>query len=402
MAQLVSSTRTTHHRAGARGFFALVACGSVLAGCAPGSADAAALPQWQAVEDLRIGGAGDPTQLSRVDQVVVDDEGTMFVLQSMEGRVRVFDADGSEVGAIGERGNEPGQFDRAFGMGLVADTVYVIDFGLRRVTYFSKEGDLIRTHQVSPPPAAEPFRPAMPFAVFADGSMAPGHSWPATVPMEALERVPQLRVDATSQNADTVGWLSYERTARRVTDAQQRPLMVGSPLTDDAFVIFAADGSRLVEVDRRLPTGSGPATFGVTVSDGWGDTIWTRRYDYEPIEIDDDVIEAAVTLGVQRLNGAFPDEADAYTFVRSSMFLPVSYPPVATALFSHDGTLWLQREAIRDQPQRWLVLDESGETTAETTLPEDLRVMAIDADAVWGVDFANPNAPSVVRYRVER
>jgi len=380
---------------------AVYACVAALAGCAPDSADAAALPQWDAVEELRIGGAGDPAQaLSQVDQAVVDEDGDIYVLQSLEGRVKVFDDEGNFVRVIGERGTGPGQFDRAFGMGFVADTLYVIDFGLRRVSYFSEDGELLRTHQVSPPPAVDPFRPAMPFAVFPDGSMAPGHSWPANAPMEALRRVPQLRVDENSQNADTVGWLSYERTARRVVDDQQRPLMVGSPLTDDAFVIFAMDGSRLVEVDRALPQGSGQATFGVTVSDGWGDTIWSRRYDYEPIEVEDDVIDRAVSLGVQRLQGAFENEADASAFVRSTMFLPNEYPPVASALFADDGTLWLQREAIGGQPQRWLILDQDGDTVAETTFPEDFRVTAIRDRTVWGVDFTDPNVPYVVRYGV--
>jgi hypothetical protein len=323
------------------------------------------------------------------------------VLQALEGQIEVFDADGNPVRAIGGRGTGPGQFDRVFGLGWVADTLYAIDFGQRRVSYFTPEGELLRIHQVSPPPTAEGFRPAMPFAVFADGSMAPGHSWPASIEMDRLERVPQLRVDENSEEADTVGWLSYERTARRVTDDQQRPLMVGSPLTDDAFVIFAADGSRLVEVDRRLSSGSGPATFGVTVSDGWGDTIWSRRYEYDPIEIDDDVIERTVELGVQRLQGAFESEQEAYAFVRRSMYLPTAYPPVATALFAEDGTLWLQREAVGGQPQRWLILDENGETVAETTLPEPTRVMAIRDRTLWGADFTNPEMPAVVRYRVE-
>lgn len=381
---------------------ALYACMAAVAGCAPDTADAAALPQWSAVEELRIGGADNPEQaLSRVDQIAVDDEGAVYVSQSDEGRIKVFDADGSPVRAIGQRGSGEGEFERLYGVGFVADTLYAIDFGLRRISYFSTEGELIRTHAVSPPPVDAPLRPAMPFAVFADGSMAIGHAWSSNIGMDDLLRVPQLRTDANSESSDTVAWLSYERTARRAAYGQQS-IVVGSPFSDDAFVIFSADGSRLVTVDRRLPDGSGPATFGLTVSDGYGDTIYSRRYEYEPIEVDQGLVDRAVTLAAERVTGAFPSAVEAESFVRSAMFLPVHYPPATDARFADDGNLWLQREAIAGEPQRWVVLDERGEAVAEAELPESLQIHLIRAEALWGVEPDERGAPTIVRYGIER
>ena len=377
-------------------------CMVVLAGCAPDTADAAALPQWTAVEELRIGSGDDPDRaLSRVDQIAVDAEGAVYVSQSQEAAIKVFDSQGSRVGTIGARGTEPGQFDRLYTVGFIADTLYAIDFGLRRISYFTREGDLVRTYQVPPPPVDAPLRPAMPFAIFADGSMAIGHAWSSNISMDDLERVPQLRLTSGSQASDTVAWLSYERTARRAPYGQQS-IVVGSPLSDDAFVIFAPDGSRLVTVDRRLPSDSGTSTFGLTVSDGWGDTIYSRRYEYEPVEVDQAVIDRTVELGAQRVSGAFASAADAVSFVRSTMFLPTHHPPVTTALFAQDGTLWIQRESIAGEPQRWMVLDQDGEPIAETTLPEAVRVMTIGDGGVWGLETQEQGSASLVRYRIER
>jgi hypothetical protein len=284
----------------------------------------------------------------------------------------------------------------------VGDSLYAIDFGLRRISYYSLAGELLRTNDLSPPPVDPPFSPAMPFALFADGSMAIGTAFPATIEREALRRVPQLRIDASYESADTVAWLGYDRTGRRVEDGLGRPLPVGSPLSDDAFAIFSADGSRLVSIDRTLPTGSGPASFGIAVSDGWGDTIYARRYEYEPIEIDQAVIDRTVAAGAARLEGAFSSPADAQEFVRSAMFLPTDYPPVNNAVFSDDGMLWLQREAIPGRPQRWMVLNEAGDPVAEATLPDHLRVVVIRDSSLWGVLSDPSGATYVVRYAIDR
>jgi hypothetical protein len=392
-----------HFDRSARTVVGLYTCMVALAGCAPDTADAAALPQWSAVEELRIGGGADPSQaLTRVDQIAVDDEGSVYVSQSEEATIKVFDPSGNALRTIGTRGTEAGEFDRLYAVGFVADTLYAIDFGLRRVSYFTPEGELVRTHQVAPPPVDAPLRPAMPFAVFADGSMAIGHAWSSNISMDDLLRVPQLRLAAGSAVSDTVAWLSYERTARRVPHGQQS-IVVGSPLSDDSFVIFSPDGARLVSVDRRLPSGSGPSTFGLTVSDGWGDTIYSRRYEYEPVEIEQDVIDQMVAGGAQRVSGAFQSADEAQDFVRGAMFLPEHYPPATTALFAErGGALWLQREAIVGQPQRWMVLDQEGEPIAETAVPESVRVLTIRDDTFWALEFDESGVPSVVRYRIER
>lgn len=380
---------------------AVLACATTLGACAaqPGGSDRS---RWSLVEELRIGGADDPDgSLAEVDQLAVDGAGNVYVPQSRLGTIRVFDADGAPVRDIGRRGSEPGEFDRLYAVGFVADTLYAIDFGHRSVTYFTTDGELVRSQPLSPPPADPPFFPGMPFAVFADGSMAPGTAWAATISMEELRRVPQLRVDPERQLVDTVAWVAYERTARRAS-YDGRPLTVGSPLSDDAFATFSADGERLAIVDREVASGSGQATFGVTVADGWGDTIYSRRYEYEPTEIADAVVDSVVALGAQRISGAVQDPTEAGTFVRSAMFLPLHYPPVSVAVFSESGELWLGAHPVPRRPQRWTIIDAAGEHVAEATLPERLRVMVIRGDSLWGVERDEAGVPYVVRYRVER
>lgn len=390
------------NRIGARIGALVIGCASIATACAGSESGTTGLAQWPVVQEVRIGSADDPAQaLSTVPSIAIDDEGSVYVAQPDEGTIKVFDDQGRRVRDIGRPGPQPGMFQRLYTVGLLGDTVYAIDLSLRRITYFSPAGEMLRFEQVSPPPVEPPFFPSMPFAVFPDGSRAIGTSFPPTISAEDLRRVPQLRLDATGEVLDTVAWIGYERTARRVVRDQQQ-LPVGSPLSDDAFAVFDTEGTKIVTVDRAAAPGAGEATFGVTVADGWGDTIWSRRYDYTPVPIESAVIDSVVAERAEAISSAFDDPREATTFARGAMFLPAYYPPVSTAVFSDDGSLWLQREKVPGQDERWLVLSESGEPLAETTLPAGLEVLAIRDGAVWGVEQGGPGVPHLLRYRVTR
>jgi hypothetical protein len=343
---------------------------------------------------------GDPApMLCSVSWVAVDAVGSVYVALPVSGTIRVYDSVGRGLYTFGRRGSEPGQFQRIYNIGIHGDTLYAIDLGSRRIEYFTLQGELLESVQVSPPPVSPPFFPSMPFAVFPDGSRAIGTSFPANMPAEALMRVPQLRMDAAGTVVDTVTWIGYERAARRVP-YEDRPMAVGSPLSDDAFAIFAPDGSRIVTVDRTVAAGATGATFGVTVSDGWGDTIYSRRYDYEPLTINAAVIDTTVVERANVIEGAFENPSAARGFGRGTMFLPVYYPPVSTAAFSPSGTLWLKREDIRGQRQTWWILDDTGEPVAPASLPAGFQILVVGDDALWGLEYGD--APNVVRYRIVR
>jgi len=375
---------------------------SVLGACAGAGGGETGLPQWSVVEDLRIGSSDDPVQmLSTVGAVAVDAADLIYVAQPQLGTIRVFDRDGSAVRDIGRRGPGPGEFERVYTIGFLADTLYAIDLGHRRISYFSREGELLRSTNVSPPPVSPPFFPSMPFAVFPDGSMAIGTAFPANIPAESLRRVPQLLLDRSGEVLDTVAWIAYERTGRRAP-YEGRPLGVGSPLSDDAFAMFSGDGARIATIDRTVAPGSGAASFGITTTDGAGDTIYSRRYEYVPTSIEAAVIDSIVVERAGIVSGAFADSGEAQTFVRSTMFLPAYFPPVSSAHFSTDGELWVRREEISGRDQTWMVLDEGGEPVASATLPESLQVMVIRGEAMWGVEIDSLGVPYVVRYRIVR
>ena len=64
------------------------------------------------VEDLVVGGANDPREAALfygVSGIAVDAVGRIFVAEERGQRVQVFDADGSFLRALGQRGRGPGE-----------------------------------------------------------------------------------------------------------------------------------------------------------------------------------------------------------------------------------------------------------------------------------------------------
>jgi DNA-binding beta-propeller fold protein YncE len=76
--------------------------------------------------------------------VAVDTLGRIFVSNTLNGRVEVFDADGRFLKRIGERGNAFGMFDKPKGIALdTAGNIYVVDSGWSNVQIFSEKGEVL-------------------------------------------------------------------------------------------------------------------------------------------------------------------------------------------------------------------------------------------------------------------
>ena len=76
--------------------------------------------------------------------VAVDSLGHVYVSNTLNGRIEVFDAEGRYLKRIGERGNSFGMFDKPKGIALdTFGNVYVVDSGWSNVQIFDQKGDVL-------------------------------------------------------------------------------------------------------------------------------------------------------------------------------------------------------------------------------------------------------------------
>ena len=91
--------------------------------------------------DLVIGGedVDENYMFRRVSDIEVDEEGNIYVLDSGECRIQIYDKDGKYLKTIGRKGEGPGEFQRAGRMTLSAKgKLYVNEY--KKIIIFSEDG----------------------------------------------------------------------------------------------------------------------------------------------------------------------------------------------------------------------------------------------------------------------
>ncbi len=86
----------------------------------------------------------DPGEFSKPTNAAVDKDGNLYVTDTLNDRVEVFDADGNFIRTWGKNGDGPGNFARPKGIAIDADGhVWVADAMLNRLQIFTPEGQLL-------------------------------------------------------------------------------------------------------------------------------------------------------------------------------------------------------------------------------------------------------------------
>jgi len=85
-----------------------------------------------------------PGDFAKPTGVAVDKEGNVYVADTLNNRVEIFDADGNFISTFGKNGDGPGYFARPKGIALDSDGhIWVADGAQDRVQVFTKEGQLL-------------------------------------------------------------------------------------------------------------------------------------------------------------------------------------------------------------------------------------------------------------------
>jgi len=101
---------------------------------------------WQGklVGSLGHGKGGADGQFLFPTYVHVDKQGSVYVTDTLNSRVQVFDADGKYVKRFGERGNSWGMFDKPKGVATDSfGNVYIVDSGWSNVQIFNQKGQVL-------------------------------------------------------------------------------------------------------------------------------------------------------------------------------------------------------------------------------------------------------------------
>lgn len=354
-----------------------------------------AAPEWRLEFVGRIGSLDDPDEaLTRVTQVLVGPHGELVVAQPMDGQILVFDAAGELTARIGRRGEGPGEFGSLNHIGLLGDTVYAADNGLRRVSFFTLGGQLLETlpwatrNEIRPP--GEPsWMATAPQVLLPDGT-ALLQSGAVTAMFRLTGTVTSsysylfLRIDREVEEVDTVLLLNaeYTRTGVPVEGTEYR---FACPFESFPLAGLMLDGSGVAVVNRPFPEAVQPDDFQVVIVGPSADTAVVRSFPYDPVPLPESALQEAVhrirSTGPER-NQPTPSPAEVEGALRSAGCLPPALPTVTALVPTQDGSIWLRREVVPGDSVTWTVLDAHAQAQGTLRLPADETVAAAKVETV--------------------
>lgn len=316
----------------------------------------------------------------RVFRVTPDAEGRIFVPDSGESTIFVFDNQGNYLKNIGREGRGPGEFDRVNVRFTETNELFAYDDGQRRVQVFRETSpmnwELQETFNVGI--AGER---AFPFELVPAGNEWVLANYGIGISMDDSEENPFIGL--LSRNNETepkriVELMNPEMAITRTSNSvtSWRHPFGSRTMTDflNQSIYFAHSNDFTV--------------FRTTISD-----------DATP------VTDTLFTINTPRvpLTGAVLNEAiDRYSDEgkRAIRDLGITHKPHYQAFHVDDKKqIWVQIYADEGQPD-WFIFSENGTLLFSVDLPEDYTLSMIRNNHIYGIKRDDYDVPHVIAYRI--
>jgi hypothetical protein len=357
-----------------------------------------------AVEELRVGSPDDPElAFTWFRDLEVGPDGTIYTVHPQENTIRVHDSAGAFLRTIGRAGQGPGEFESPGPLGMLGDTLWVLDYGTYRFSFFDLAGNLLGSRRIPIDLWETPEeRPPRPLGLFSDGSIyGSPPAWSHLVASGEITTDMLLRLDSAGAVQDTIASYSVENSSWEISDPDNPRgprWYTRQPFSDTELVRVSDHAPLVVRVEREVPADPGSATYRVTARTFEGDTVFSRAIGYTPIPLSDALVDSLVTTRSAGFPGVTASRAAL--LARQSLYIPEFHPPVSDVVVGRDGSVWLRGEDLGASTVEWRVLSPDGEPLGVVGLPVDLRIMLADQSRAWGTEYDELDVPYIVRYRI--
>lgn len=339
-------------------------------------------PQWRLREELRLSESltGGVT-FTRVAAIVPRPDGSFYVVDSGEKSIRLFGPDGRLLKSIGREGAGPGEFRVLSAAGTRADTLWAMDSRLRRVSFFSPEGNFLRSNSIPALPSSRSIFQA----IVEDACIIQLMTFVTVSGTNHGSDNAVVRLGLTG-SVDTIASLRFGvgDWLHRGEGPTPFAVMLPNPFNDGSLFDADSKGQHFTIVHRVVRSNQ-PSQFEVVRIDATGSTLWRRAFAYTPMHM-----SAAVKDSVARARGIGPTAR-----------FPNHMPPVSRVLTGEDGTVWLRREELRpDRMSEWNVLDATGRLIGRFETRRPVHLLAASAHSVYAAVLDEMDVPLVIRYAV--
>jgi len=334
--------------------------------------------------ELGIGEGGPlDRRFDRIAELVVAEDGTIWVVDAGARAISAFDAAGAFLRTLGGPGSGPGELDAPAMVRIVRDTVFVYDAGLQRVSRFSLRGESLGSEPVLPPPnlaLADPTR-------LRDGRMLARSIYRAS--LSAKERDPDIHVVLFRPDAPRVDTLTSMPASPVVWYVPGRPSQWAGETSP-----FGQGGAWALSGDSLL-----------AVVDGYAGAVSFLRVEAGGLRQFRTVTMSArgrpvTDHDLTQLRREI-DRHRSTPLPRDVAFLTPPQWSIITGhvFFARDGALWMERNNLSETRAVWTRIDSRTRTLRNFAFPKRFSLRSVNGPLHHGVWTEDDGKQSVRVYR---
>lgn len=320
-------------------------------------------------------------------------DGRIVVVNAGSREVRVFGPDGTHLRSFGRRGAGPEEFEIPVLVGVVGDTLLVVDAPQHRLTLVHPDQGFMGLARVSNDVGGWLY----PSGTFANGQVVFGGAFD-------MRRIGELK---NGMNRAHTFYRSCRLDGSLAVDFGDKD--------GTEFFIKDLEGSDQDARPALIPFAKGPLA---TVSPDYfffSDRDGYEIEAYEPsgrmarlIRLEGDPVSVTPADGERYVEGEVedtedPEQATAMRAYLSALPLPEFFPSHGPMLADREGYLWVEDYQPPSAPAPlWSVFDPAGALVARITLPDRFQPLEIGADYLLGVGRDEMDVEYVQMYPLSR
>ncbi|PEN07993.1 hypothetical protein CRI93_06000 [Longimonas halophila] len=355
--------------------------------------------EWTATLDLRIGERNDGADalLTTVSDLAVGENGTIYVVQPRESRVRVFDAEGELQDTWGRSGEGPGEFRNAKDIGWTEEAVWVTD--VQRVHLFGLDGTPTQTITLLADIQKDGPGRLVSRALLPGNAVLAQRLLPSRVIAEGAYTTSGLfRILPATEQAEKIADLSVEN---RVLELSNGGRLYGEqPLSDHALWTLSQDREDLIIIERAVSELADEQDITIRLYAFSQNRQRTLTLPYDPRPVSDNLVNQLIDEYMEKLADVPIENVERQ--LRDQLYLPEHQPPVYDVVAGPQDTIWLRRGIGQGEPAQWLIINHDGDHIASITLPGAVKPLHITDTMLWAAATDDQGVSYVERYRIER